>query len=85
MLQNDSPCLSDLWNLDTIGICDPVHIKDDDRALDKLNNTICYQEGQYFITWPCKSDDDELPENFYVAFGRMKSLSHRLQAHKMLL
>ena len=68
MSQNDSPCLSDLWNLETIGICDPIHVKDDDRALDKFNNTICYQEGQYFITWPWKSDDVELPENFDIAF-----------------
>ena len=83
MSQNDSPCLSDFWNLETIGICDPLHPKDDDRALDKFN-TICYEEGQYFITWPWKSDV-ELPENFDVDFGRMKSLSHRIQADKMLL
>ena len=31
------------------------------------------------------SDDVEIPENFDVAFGRMKPLSHRLQADKMLL
>ena len=34
MSQSDSLCLSDFWNLETIGICDPIHIKDDDRALD---------------------------------------------------
>ena len=53
--------------------------------MDKFNNTICYQESRYFISWPWKSDDVELPENFHVAFGRMKSLSRRLQADKMLL
>ena len=53
--QNASPCLSDFWSLDTIGICDPIHVKDNDRTLDKFNNTICYQEGRYFITWPWKS------------------------------
>ena len=84
MSQNDSPCLSDFWNLETTEIYDPIHVKDDDRALDKFNNTICYQEGRYFITWPWKSEDVELPQNFDVAFGRMKSLSRRLQADKML-
>ena len=53
--------------------------------MDKFNNTICYQGGQYFITWPWKSDDVELPENFDVVFGKMKSLSCKLQADKMLL
>ena len=59
-----------------------IDIKDDDRALEKFNNTISYQEGRYFIAWPWKSDDTELPENFDVAFGRMKSLSRRLQADR---
>ena len=85
MLQSDSPCLSDFWNLETIGISDPIDVKDDDRTLEKFNNTISSQEGRYFIAWPWKSDDIELPENFDVAFGRMKSLSCRLQADKMLL
>ena len=53
--------------------------------MEKFNNTISYQEGRYFIAWPWKSDDTELPENFDVAFGRMKSLSRRLQADKVLL
>ena len=37
MSQNDSPCLSDFWNLETIRICDPINVKDDDRALNKFN------------------------------------------------
>ena len=73
--QNNGPCLSDLWDLETIGIQDSIHVKDDDIALDKFNSTICYQEGRYFITWPWKSCDVELSENFDIAFGRMKSLS----------
>ena len=75
VLQNDSPCLSDFWNLEIIRIHDPAHVKDDDKPLEKFNNTICYQEGQYFITWPWKFDNVELPENFDIAFVRMKSLS----------
>ena len=85
MSQNDYPCLSDLWNLETIGIGDPIHVRDDDEALNKFNSTIRCQEARYFVTWPWKSEDVELPENFSIAFGRMKSLSHRLQADKVLL
>ena len=85
MPQSDSPCLSDIWKLETIGISDPLDVKDDDRALEKFNNTVSYQEGRYSITWPWKSNDVELPENFDVVFGRMKSLSCRFQADKMLL
>ena len=66
-------------------IGNPIHVRDDEEALNKFNSTICYQEGRYFVTWPWKSEDVELPENFSIAFGRMKSLSHRLQVDKMLL
>ena len=66
---------NDLWNLDTIGIRDSVYVKDDDRALENFNSTVSYRDGQYFITWPWKSDDVNLKENFDVAYNRMKSLS----------
>ena len=36
MPQSGSPFLRDFWNLETIGITDPVHIKHDDRALENL-------------------------------------------------
>jgi len=44
MAQNDHPHLSDLWTLETIGIYDPVHVKEDDKALERFN-TICYLKG----------------------------------------
>ena len=34
--------LRDMWSLDTIGICNPVHLNDDDRALEQFNNTISF-------------------------------------------
>jgi len=80
MAQNDHPCLSDLWTLKTIGIYDPVQVKEDDKALEKFN-TICYRKGRYCVSLPWKSDYVQFPENF----GRMKSLSRRLQADRTLL
>lgn len=44
--------VSDLWNLDAIGISDSPYLSDDDNALDQLNNTICYGSEQYQIAWP---------------------------------
>ncbi|XP_065891564.1 uncharacterized protein [Dysidea avara] len=45
MAQNEHPSLSDLWTLETIGIHDPIHVREDDKALEKFNNTICCREG----------------------------------------
>ena len=67
--QTTGPCLSDLWELDKIGICDTPYVKDDDKALEQFNNIILYEKGRYHITWPWKSSEVNLPENFTVAFG----------------
>ena len=85
MTQNDGSCLKDFWDLETIGIRDPIHVNEDDKALEMLNSTICYQAGRYCVMLPWKFDDVQLPSNFDVAFGRMESLSRRLQADKSLL
>ena len=82
---NKSPNLSDLWSLDAIGINDPVHFDDNDKALKQFNNTIYYDGRQYQIAWPWKSSEIILPENYDVAYGRIKSLSRRFQADRNLL
>jgi len=48
---SDDHYLSDLWNLDQIGINESLDIKDDDKALEQFNGTVCYKEGRYFVTW----------------------------------
>ena len=60
-------------------------MKEDNRALEKFNRTICYKEQHYYAMWPWRSPGIELPDNFSVAFGRMKPLSRRLQNDQNLL
>ena len=80
----DDRILSDLWTLDQMGITESFDMKDDDKALEQFNSTVCYKEGRYFVTWPWKPNSN-LPENFEIACGRMKSLSRRLQNNHSLL
>lgn len=79
------PNLCNLWDLDQIGIKDSPHVIDNDKALEQFNNTIQYKEGRYYVTWPWKSTEFSLPENFDVAFGQMKALSRRFQNDQNLL
>ena len=72
---NKNPSLKDLWSLDAIGICDPAYLNDNDEALEQFNYTICYDGEQYQIAWPWKSCEPDLPENYDVAYGRIRSLS----------
>ena len=80
-----NPNVEDLWNLETIGIVEPVDITDDDRALEQFNKSVCFENGRYYITWPWKCEHPDLPDNFYVAFSRLKSLARCLERDKDLL
>ena len=85
VMSQDESCLSKIWDLDMIGIYDPVYVGEDDKALEHFNNTVSCHHGRYFVTWPWKYTEVDLPENFDVAFNRMRSLSRRLQRDKSLL
>ena len=84
-IQKGYPNLCDLWDLDQIGIKESPYVMDNDKALEQFNNAIQYKEGRYYISWPWKSAEFSLPENFDVAFGRMKTLLRRFQGDQNLL
>ena len=80
----DDRNLSDLWTLDRIGITESFDMNDDDKAQEQFNSTVCNKEGRYFVTWPWMPNSS-LHENFGIVYGRMKSLSRRLQNNHSLL
>ena len=84
-LVTKNPNIEDLWNLETIGIVKPVDITDDDRALEQFNKSVCFENKRYYITWLWKCEHPDLPDNFDVAFSRLKSLARRLERDKDLL
>ena len=84
-IQKGYPNLCNLWDLDQIGIKDSPYVIDNDKALEQFNNTIQYNEGRYYVTWPWKSNEFNLPENFDIAFGWMKTLLRRFQNDQNLL
>ena len=81
----NKPHLENLWSLEMIGIKDPLSTESDDEALEKFCENVKFLNGRYHVTWPWKGDNVDLPDNFGLAFKRMKSLVHRLQLNKELL
>ena len=71
--------LKDFWNLETIGIKEPFRETDDDLALQRFSESVRFENNRYQVTWPWKEEDLNLPENFALALGRLKSLIRRLQ------
>ena len=66
--------LEDFWQLETIGIRDCPVENYDEGALIKFNDTVRFIDGRYFVSWPWRNDEPQLPENYHLAYGRLKSL-----------
>ena len=78
--------IDDFWHLENIGIKDSVTEVDDDKALQHFNETVTFKENRYYVTWPWRDNvTDELPENFELAMGRLRSLVKRMKDTAELL
>ena len=79
--------IDDFWKLETIGIKDPIHVNDDDKAQIQFNQTIKKINGRYSVTWPWKEPETEsdLPENYALALGRFKSTVRRFEKDNDLM
>ena len=78
--------IDDFWRSENIGIKDSVIEVDDDKALQYFNETVTFKENRYYVTWPWRDDvTDELPENFELAMGRLRSLVKRMKDTPELL
>ena len=78
--------VSQFWNLETIGIKDPIHKTEEDEALEHFGKSITRDEtGRYNVSWPWKTETPQLPTNFTMCVGRLKSTLRRLQEHPDLL
>ena len=65
--------LEEFWKLETLGIREPVQENEDDKALQKFNETIHFEDGRYQETLPWKEESPSLPSNYDLARGRLRS------------
>ena len=71
--------------MESIGIKESPIAADDDRALDNFNKTIRFTEGIYSMTRPWKETSPDLPNNYQLAVGRLKSIVPMLRKDQRLL
>ncbi|KAK6026028.1 Pao retrotransposon peptidase [Ostertagia ostertagi] len=73
--------VNNFWKLETVGITDDPTKNDDDDCLNYFNDTIFYDEHQkrYVVKLPFKADPSQLPNNFSLAFSRLRSQIKSLQ------
>ena len=59
---------------------------DDNKALQHFNDTVTFKDNRYYVTWPWRDNvTNELPENFELAMGRLRSLLTRMKQMPELL
>jgi len=71
--------------LETICIREVLDITNDDRALEHFNKSVWFEDGRYYIAWPWKYENPDLPDNFGVAIKRVRSLVRCFEKDKALL
>ncbi|XP_063389850.1 uncharacterized protein LOC134675515 [Cydia fagiglandana] len=66
-----------LWALESIGITDSPKTTREEEAVKFFNDTIKYVEGRYEVKWPWIQFPPEIPTNYKLSYGRLKSLLKR--------
>ncbi|KAK6744725.1 hypothetical protein RB195_011442 [Necator americanus] len=71
----------------SVGIIDDVSKSDDERCLQKFNDTIYFstEEGRYMVRLPSKEDISLLSDNFNMAMSLLSSTVNALKKHYGLL
>ena len=67
------PRIELFWKLESLEITESPSLSEDDKALDHFNKAVKLVYGHYMVTWPMKEENPDLPENYQLAFGRLKS------------
>ena len=73
------PPVSQLWELDYIGITDDKFTPSERNAIQLFSETIEYREQKYWVRLPWKVSPEILPTNYRMAVGQFSSLMRNLQ------
>ena len=72
------PPVHQLWELEAVGIRDEKLTAGEQSAVESFSKTIEYFDKQYWVTLPWKKECFELPTNFRMAVGQLRSLYQHL-------
>ena len=83
---NESLDIERFWQIEDVGAKDakPADLTDEE-ALRQFQETVQFHDGRYHVTWPWKSKEPDLPNNYGLAYGRLRSTMNRLHQDENLL
>ena len=84
-IANGNPSLEDLWSLETIGINVKGKEEQDELVMESFKSTVSKRnDGRYVVGWPWRKENPNLPDNFELSLGRLKSLMRRFEGKNEL-
>lgn len=72
-MANAKDQLEKFWQLELVGVLDPLLQTDDYVAMKWFNESITFKDGYYCRGWPWKDDGSKLDTNFGLYLGRLKT------------
>lgn len=77
--------ISNLWELDYIGLKDSPLSNDNQIAVDYFNKTIKFKNNRYYVSLPFFQDKYLIPNNFNSCFSQLINLYKRLKGNNLLM
>jgi len=71
------PSLDHFWNLESLGITD-LPSQNDECAFENFSKTVTFADGRYMVSWPWRESNPDLPQNYQLTVGRLKSTVMKL-------
>ena len=71
--------------METIRIRESPTISDDDKTISEFNKSIKIVNERYQVCWSWKEENPDSPDNYDLAYGRLKSEVKRLRENPGML
>ena len=80
------PNIEKLWNLETIGIkLNDKWQESDNLLMQMFKNIITKEDRRYQASWSCRIKNHNLPENYELFLGRLKTQMKRFEKDRDIL
>ena len=73
------------WEIEDAGHKEKEVDVSDEEALRQFEQNVKFENGRYAVSWPWKTKDPELPDNFKLAIARLNVLYERLKQNVELM
>ena len=79
------PKIEKLWNLETTEIKSKDNQERDDLVMRMFKNSITKEDKRYYVCWRWRTQNHNLPENYQLSLGRLKTQMKRFEKDRDLL